>query len=74
MHPATAFAGASSDRALDSSGITPGEKHRISTGLRKHTPHSNRATDRPPQANYSYYNRYVARYTFHFVMSENVGR
>lgn len=50
--PATALAGASSDIALDSSGMTPGEKQDFSTGF---TPTmintETRLADKPPQSN-----------------------
>lgn len=53
--PATALAGASSDIALDSSGITPGERQQhfsmCSKQMLKNT--QTRLADKPPQSNYS---------------------
>lgn len=50
--PATALAGASSDIALDSSGMTPGEKQGFSTGFKPTSINTEtRLADKPPQSN-----------------------
>lgn len=52
--PATALAGASSDIALDSSGITPGEQTHFRRGSEQTVIKTEtRLADKPPQPNYS---------------------
>lgn len=52
--PATALAGASRDIALDSSGITPGEKQHFRTCSKQTmTNIKTRLADKPPETNYS---------------------
>lgn len=52
--PATALAGASSDIALDSSGMTPGEKQHFSICSKQTSVNTQtRLADKPPQSNYS---------------------
>lgn len=72
--PATALAGASSDIALDSSGMTPGEEQQNFSTCSKQTSINTqtRLADKPPQSNYSVVKKKSKKKNPLFVLSVNL--